>query len=154
MSTVLKIMNIPVQRSTQCLHATPVFPTAGVAMTHGDDPYDRMGVVTPEAGFATPKPLDYLVTVAKYNQLFPAGQSGPACKKQIGVQVANVAIEYGSDYLLNDYCHDLAGNKTHANGQVYQDLSDYYTLSQLESMQLWQILQFKQLATNWCATHP
>jgi len=148
---MLKIMNIPVQRTTvSCLHATPVFPTAGVAMTHGDDPYSEMGWVTPYPGVATPKPSDYLVSLSKYNQLFPAGQGVSACNQNVGIQPENIAIQYGSDYLMNLYCQDLASNATEANGQVYAALEFSYSLYQLQSMHLWQTLESKRLVTNWC----
>jgi len=154
MSSMLKIMNIPVQRTgVSCGHATPVFPTAGVAMTHGDDPYDARGYVSPSV-LASPTPADYLISLGKYDQLFPAGQSGSACLMNVAVQPANIAIQYGSDYLMNAYCQDQASNATEANGQVYAALEGNYSLQQLQSMQLWQILQVKQIVTNWCATHP
>ena len=155
MSSMLKMVNIPVQRvALVCGHAVPTFPTAAVGMTHGDDPYDRLGVVTPDASLATPAPADYLVPIGTWDQMFPAGQSGQACLAHVGIQVANIAIQYGSDMLMNAYCQDQASNAPLAEGQVYALLSDYYTVQQLQSMQLWQILEVKQIVTNWCATHP
>jgi hypothetical protein len=131
-----------------------VFPSAGVAMTHGDDPYDETGFVTPYPGFPGPEPLENLVTIDEYNnQIFPPGQSYDACIASTGVQPGNIAIKYGSDYVMNLYCQDLASSATHANGQVYAFMSYYYSLQTLESMGLWTTLDNKQAALNWCATH-
>jgi hypothetical protein len=123
-------------------------------MTHGDDPYSELGWVTANPGLATPTASDYLVSLTQYNQLFPPGQGISACQKNVGIQVVNVAIQYGADDLMNAYCQDQASHASEANGQVYALLEPFYSLQQLQGMQLWQILDFKQIATNWCATHP
>lgn len=151
MKSVLRSVNIPVERHwVSCLHATPVFPTIGLAMTHGDDPYDSLGWVTPFTGFSAPAPIEYFVSINQLNQLFPAGQSSNTCEQTVGIQVANIAIKYGSDYLMNLYCQDLLSAATHANGQVYGYMKWYYPLQTLENMGLWTTLDNKVSATNYC----
>lgn len=151
MKSVLRSMNIPVDRHwVSCQHATPIFPTIGLAMTHGDDPYDSLGLVSPFPGFSTPAPSEYLIPISQLNQLFPAGQSWDACTQTVGVQVANIAIKYGSDYLMNLYCQDLISGADHASGQVYNLMQWYYPLQTLENMGLWTTLDNKVTTLNYC----
>lgn len=152
MKSVLRSVNIPVERrwASACGHATPAFPTVNLLMTHGDDPYDGLGVVSPFGGFSTPAPSEYFVALDSYDQLFPAGQSLTECLASVGVQVANVAIQYGSDELMTLYCQDLASGADHASGQVYANLKKFYPLQTLESMGLWTTLDFKVTTTGFC----
>jgi hypothetical protein len=153
MKSVLRSVNIPVERHwVTCQHATPIFPTVDLAMTHGDDPYDRLGWVTPFPGFSTPAPSEYLISISQLNQMFPPGQNWDDCTHQVGIQVANIAIQYGSDYLMNLYCQDLLANASHADGQVYGYMQFYYPLATLENMGLWTILDNKVNATNYCGS--
>ncbi|MGO9058766.1 MAG: hypothetical protein ACLQU2_15460 [Candidatus Binataceae bacterium] len=151
MKSVLRSMNIPVQLHwVSCQHATPMFPTLDLAMTHGDDPYDRLGWVTPFPGFSTPAPSEYFISTSQFNQLFPPAQSWDACTQTVGVQVANIAIKYGSDALMNFYCQDLISGADHASGQVYGYMQWYYPLTTLENMGLWTTLNIKVTALNYC----
>jgi hypothetical protein len=153
MKSVLRSVNIPVQRHwVICQHATPIFPTVDLAMTHGDDPYDYLGLVNPYPGFSTPAPSEYLVSINDFNLMFPSGQSVEDCNHQVGIQVANIAIQYGSDYLMNLYCQDLLANASHADGQVYGYMQFYYPLQTLENMGLWTLLDNKVNATNYCGS--
>jgi len=152
MKSVLRSVNIPVQLQwVFCGHATPIFPTIGLAMTHGDDPYDRLGFVSPFPGFSTPPPSEYFITISQYNQVFPPGQSLDACDSAVGSQVANIAIEYGSDFLMNLFCEDLASGADEASGQVYAYMQNYYPLQTLQNMGLWTTLDAKVTALNYCA---
>jgi hypothetical protein len=152
MKSVLRTVNIPVETPmVMCGHYTPKFPTAGVAMTHGDDPYSRVGWVTPYPGFPVPAPKEYLVTLSQYFHLFPPGQSGNACLASVGIQPANIGIKYGSDFLLGLYCKDLASGASLANGKVYAELQIHYPLQTLQSMGLWTTLAAKQTALDYCA---
>jgi hypothetical protein len=153
MVSVLRAVNIPVQpKWPSCGHATPTFPTAGVAMTHGDDPYDRAGWVTAYPGFPAPKPMEYLVTTSEYNALFPSGQSVADCNMHIGRRPADIAIKYGSDLLMQAYCQDQASGATQANGQVFAMMKTWYDLPTLQSKGLWTTLANKTAALNYCAT--
>lgn len=152
MKTVLRAVNIPVEMAWPvCEHATPQFPTVGLAMTHGDDPYDWAAWVTPFQGFSTPLGTDYFVTTAQYTALFPPNQSWQDCEKSVGIHMIDIAIHFASDYLMQLYCEDLAGNASHADGQVFKYLKNYYTLPQLEATPLWTNLDAKVKATGYCA---
>src|SRR5947199_32720 len=45
-----------------------------------------------------------------------------------------------------------AVNLDHASGQVYAALKTYYTVAELEALQLWDKLATKATATNYCAS--
>ena len=122
-----------------------------MALTHGDDPYDRLGAVTPFPGFSTPAASEYFVTLNQHAQLFPSNQSQDECTSHVGIQVANIAIEYASDYLMSFYCQDLTSGADHASGKVYDYMKFYYpSVSTLENMGLWTNLDVKVNTTNFC----
>ncbi len=151
MKSVLRSLNIPVERLwVVCGHAIPVFPTVGLAMTHGDDPYDGLGLISYFPGFSIPPASEYLITINQFNQLFPPGQNGDICDHTVGVQVANIAIKYGSDILMNLYCADLKSGADHASSQVYAEMKYFYPLQTLEYMGLWTTLDNKVNALNYC----
>lgn len=153
MDSVLRAVNIPVWSTwTSCGHATPIFPTAGVAMTHGDDPYTWTGWVTAYPGYPAPKPIEYLVSIGEYNALFPSGQSADDCMKHVGIRPVDIAIQYGSDALMQAYCQDQASGATQANGQVFAMMKTWYDLPTLQSKGLWTTLANKTAALNYCAT--
>jgi len=152
MKSVLRTVNIPVETGyPPCGHVVPVFPAAHMAMTHGDDPYDRIGWVTAYPGFPAPAPKDYLVSYAEYEQLF-FHSTMDQCTANIGIQPARLGIKYGADILMNAYCADLASGVTHADSQVYALLNTHYSLQALENTGLWTTLANKDAALNWCTT--
>src|SRR5436309_2685972 len=66
--------------------------------------------------------------------------------------MGELGVKYQSDYLLSAYCQDTAANLDHASGQVYAALKTYYTVAELEALQLWDKLAEKAAATNFCAS--
>ena len=149
MKSVLRTVNIPVQENwLACGHAAPTFPTVNMALDHGDDPYDALGIVTPYPGFPAPQTKEFFISVPQFNQWFPGG----ACLANVGRQVSNVAIQYASDRLMHDYCDDQTSGASHAAGEVYSDLKQNYSVQDLENMGLWTTLANKDAALNWCAT--
>jgi hypothetical protein len=152
MKSVLRAVNIPVERRwVSCEHATPIFPTIGLAMTHGDDPYDGLGAVSALPGFGSPAPSEFFISINAHDQLFPANQPWDVCTRTVGIQVANIAIEYASDALMNLYCEDLVNGASHASGKVYDYMKWYYpSVQTLENMGLWANLDAKVNATNFC----
>jgi len=153
MESVLRAVNIPLLPTWQsCGHSTPYFPTAGVAMTHGDDPYGREGWVTAYPGFPAPKPIEYLVSISEFKALFPSGQSVADCNTHIERRPADIAIQYGSDLLMQAYCQDQASGATQTNGQVFAIMKTWYDLPTLQSKGLWTTLANKTAALNYCAT--
>jgi hypothetical protein len=158
MKVVLQAVNIPVETTFTAFHATPIFPTVDLAMTHGDDPYDRIGVVSPVVGFPTPDPLEYLVTTTQLSNLCDPGWTDPSwCEHKIGLAPAAVGILYGSDYLMNMHCQDLAAGKTHADSSVLNYLLWYFpemtaadVQTLLEGVGMWTTLDAKVVASGFC----
>ena len=66
--------------------------------------------------------------------------------------MGELGVKYQSDCLLSAYCQDTAANLDHASGQVYAALKTYYTVAELEALQLWDKLATKATATNYCAS--
>jgi hypothetical protein len=154
MKSVLRAVNIPVDLVVPpCGHTMPQFPTVHRALSHGDDPYDGLALSFTEApGWPVPALDEYLITIDQYNDWF-GPQVDPAVSiNNVGRRPAELAVQYLSDYLLDLYCWDTAANLDHASGKVYDVLKTYYTLADLEAMQLWDKLAAKAAATNWCAS--
>jgi|WetSurMetagenome_2_1015567.scaffolds.fasta_scaffold04691_2 hypothetical protein len=158
MKSVLQAVNIPVKvRFLNCQHVVPVFPTAGLALTHGDDPYDWAGRVTPFPGFPTPEPEERLISIADLATLFPAGQSLEACEQKTGLQPIILGINYLSDMLMTLYCQDRAAVTSRAAGLIMKYLSPHWpeltpaeVQQMLEQTLLWDRLELKVTATNFC----
>ena len=74
----------------------------------------------------------------------------------VGRQVLELSLEWLSNDLLTRYCADKAANKTHANGSVAQAFIDayssvpYYTVQELEAMDLWTKLSVKAAKLGYC----
>jgi hypothetical protein len=159
MKVALQAVNIPVQIWFTAAHATPIFPTVGLAMTHGDDPYDRLGIVSPVPGFPTPQPIEYLATTTQLANLCDPNWSDPTwCEHKIGLMPEAIAVSYGSDYLMNLHCQDLAAGHAHADSAVLSFLKWYYpemTLGDLqtllENLGMWTNLDAKVVAANFCS---
>jgi hypothetical protein len=159
MKVMLQAVNIPVKIWNTANHATPYFPTVGRALTHGDDPYDRIGWVSPVPGFATPQPAQYLASKALVDNLCDPGWTDPTwCEHKVGIWPAAIAIMYGSDYLMGLHCDDLAAGAPHATSKVLNMLKWYWpelnlaTLQQnLENVGLWTTLDAKVVAAGACS---
>lgn len=158
MKVVLQAVNIPVGPGAAAGHATPVFPTLNLAMTHGDDPYDRTGWVSPVPGFPTPQPLAYLTSISQVNNLCDPNWPDPDwCQHKVGILPAMIGIVYGSDYLMQMHCQDKAAGNSHANSMVLSALKWYWpelsmsTLQTgLENIGMWTTLDAKVAAANFC----
>jgi len=153
MRSVLRAVNIPVDViSPPCGHVMPQFPTINRALSHGDDPYDRLGWFTEFPGWPIPSLEEYLITIDQYNEWFGPSVDPSVSINNVGRRPAELAVQYQSDYLLELYCEDTAANLDHASGSVYAYLKTFYTLADLEAQQLWDKLAAKATATNWCAS--
>ncbi len=158
MKVVLQAVNIPTRIWGTANHATPYFPTVDLAMTHGDDPYDQIGIVTPVPGFPQPKPIQYLVSITALNNLCDPSWPDPGwCEHKVGLAPALIGIVFGSDYLMNMHCQDLAAGATHATSSVLSFLKWYWpektigdVQTVLENAGMWTTLDAKVAATNYC----
>jgi hypothetical protein len=152
MKSVLRAVNIPVELGTPpCGHVMPLFPTINRALSHGDDPYDRLAWFTEFPGWPVPTLHEYLITLDQWNQWFDPSIDPNVSINNVGRHMGELAVKYQSDWLLDRYCQDAAAGLDHASGQVYDSLKSYYTVVELEALQLWDDLAAKAAATNWCA---
>ena len=150
--SVLRIVNVPVEvRYEPSGHVMPYFPTIHRALSHGDDPYNALTLVSAFPGWPQPALKDYLITGAQWTQWFGAGVNPLTSQHNVGRRVAELAVKYQSDQLLNLYCEDVAAQASHASGKVFQTMSYFYTLHELETKQLWHKLGAKATATGFCA---
>ena len=146
---VLRVVNIPVLylRPPNSGHATPGFPSEGMFLSHGDDPYSRLTKATP------PYPaVDLLIDQAQYDAWFPAGAADP--NRNIGRQVYELALVHLPDYLLHLYCSDIAAGRSHAQSDVYRVFEHLYTVAELEAMNLWDRLDQKVASFGGCQYIP
>ena len=72
----------------------------------------------------------------------------------IGRQVADLALTYLPDYLLHMYCNDIGAGKTHAQGSVYAFYSNWYTLTDLDNLNLWARMDSKIASYGGCGNIP
>jgi hypothetical protein len=155
LKSVLRAVNIRAEDRFAGSHATPFFPTIDRAMSHGDDPYSQEGIVTAFPGWPVPAWQEYLITGARWNQLYGPNVPWATANANIGRRNAEIAFEYLSDSLLKAYCNDVKAQVSHANSKVFQAyLKNYYTLGELEWGQLWQRLEAKAIATGFCKQIP
>ena len=159
LKSVLQAVNIPVKASFTGGHATPYFPTIGRALTHGDDPYDRLGWITPVPGFPTPPPSEYLASTAQLANLCDPNWPDPLwCEHKVGIKPAIIGALYGSDVLMKLHCQDLAAGKPHADSAVLAEVAWHWpemtpaaVQSLFEALGMWTLLDAKVAATNFCS---
>ncbi len=150
LKAVLLSVNIPVKITAingfGCNHATPYFPSEGLYLSHGDDPYSFF-----QEGSTTvfPVPGDILIDQATYTSWF-TGDPSYVCGN-IGRRPAELALDLLPDFLVQYYCWDISLNKSHAEGKVYDAFKHHFSLQYLENTNLWGRLS--QRATDlglWC----
>jgi len=150
LKNVLLAVNVPVERKAipvgKCNHATPYFPSEGLYLSHGDDPYSyfREGTTT-----VVPALGDVLIDQDTYTNWF-TGDPNYVCSN-IGRRPAELALALLPDRLAWDYCTDIKEKSDHANGYVYKAFKGYYTLQELEAADLWGRLSQRAAELGyWC----
>ena len=151
LKSVLRAINIPVQLVVPtCGHTMPLFTTINRALSHGDDPYNSMPDCTAFDGWPVPAPVERLITLDQWHLWFDPPIDPYVSINNVGRRMAELAVQYQSDALLDRYCQDTAAGLDHASGQVAALLKTFYTVSQLEASQLWDKLAAKATAINHC----
>jgi len=129
---VLRSVNIPVIKLEPCLpHQTPYFPSEGLYLSHGDDPYCgwwKHSTVVPQLG-------EMLIDQATYLNWFTG--SDEYVRSNIGRRCAELMLKYLPDPLVTYYCWDVAANTPHDSGDVYDSFKKDYTVEELEAADLW-----------------
>ncbi|MDP9004457.1 MAG: hypothetical protein M3N12_06645 [Verrucomicrobiota bacterium] len=144
--SVLRSVNIPVinkmlvgeavdekghKRSVN--HSTPYFPTEGSYLTHGDDPYNLLW-----STMYPPVPAsELLIDQRRFDALFGPTVGLVGVAKNVGRRPSELAVRYLPIRLLSHYAEDLSTRKNHAEGSVYKNLKNGFTVEQLEGEDLW-----------------
>jgi hypothetical protein len=146
---LLRAVNIPVLylRPPNSGHATPGFPTEGMYLSHGDDPYNAMAKATPPYPAAA-----LLIDQPQYDAWFPPGASDP--DKNIGRQVLELALVHLPDYLLHRHCADIAASRSHDQSDVFASFQRFYSVAELEAMDVWDRLDQKVAGFGGCDDIP
>lgn len=160
LETVLKVVNIPVQRASADGHATPYFMTEDAYLSHGDDPYNMLMKAAHPFLFkpihAVDDPIDQLlIDAATYNAWFGPTVPEPDQETNVGRRPAELATQYFPDYLLHAYWLDKQANLTPPQGKVYRILGSYFPLSTITA--LWAPMEKRLFALGglfWRARKP
>jgi hypothetical protein len=156
----LRTLNIPVSLEPRDGHALPHFhlPRSGgvsqdLYLSHGDDPYNWGWISTP------PVPITALpIDDPQFQSWFGPNATLPPGGTNVGRQTSELSIQYLSNYLLRLHCADIAAGRGPAQSQVfdpqYGGLGRYYTVAQLQAMNLWTNLDAKIVALGGCANVP
>jgi len=144
---VLRTVNIPADVMARCDHALPHFPSEGVALSHGDDPYNRFT----RSGRTPASRL--LVDDATIERWLGDGSAASGCAN-VSRRVAEIALEDLPPYALEVYCGDLAKALPREKGRVFQSFASLGTVGDLEAAGLWRRLQERLDAIGGCAAFP
>lgn len=137
---VLQAVNIPVRSWGYCGHAQVVFPSDGLYLGHGDDPYSFF-----KHGNSVVPPLGAVLIDEPTYQAWFSGTPEPGCP-EVSRRQAQLAAQLLPDQLVSSHCVDLQNGKSHADSTVAQALSPAYSVAELEAQNLWQQLD-QRLAT-------
>ncbi|MFT5116096.1 MAG: hypothetical protein ACI8P9_005459 [Parasphingorhabdus sp.] len=126
---------------------TPVFPTIGHTLGHGDDVYAmRLNIPSMDPDYIPPQ--DVLISYQTFNDwFFP---HGPEAEKNISRRPFDIALEVLPNKILNRYCADLQSSVQESQGSVFDKFSHFYTYTQLVSKNLWMRLEAKRQQFNYC----
>jgi hypothetical protein len=142
---VLRVINIPVlyQRPENTGHATPYFLSEGKYLSHGDDPYNRYGREVPAD--------QLLINQAQYDAWFGDPDNAP---NNIGRQVYELALIYLPVSLLKVHCEDLEAGRSHSESHIFNVFDRWYTVAELEALQLWERIDQKIAVLGGCDNLP
>lgn len=146
---ILRTVNIPVlySRPPASGHATPYFPSEDKWLSHGDDPYNSFSRSTPRYPAE-----ELLIDRNTYESWFATGMADP--NLNIGRRVYELALQYLPDRLLQIHCGDIAAGRGHADSDVLSTFSRWYSLADLEAMNLWDRLDAKIASFGGCDDIP
>lgn len=146
---VLRTANIPVEPVEGVCHMLPHFLHEGLALSHGDDPYNRMTHASP----AIPAE-EILIDEPTFQSWFGPGVSRSEFCGNIGRRTDELAVEYLPHELLRYHCEDQAQGNPPANSRVLDALDQTFTLQELQSRNLWQRMDAKLASMGGCDQIP
>ena len=141
--SILRAVNIPVSSyfSPENLnHSSTFFVGEKLYLTHGDDPYNRGPLPTSPTSWL-------LVDEPTFKKWFKPGVIPGA---NVGRRPAEIAVWHPSEWIVAEYCQDVASGARHADGMVFEHFKRYFTLSQVENTNLWERLaQRAVVSSEW-----
>lgn len=152
LKAVLRTVNVAVERVSADGHATPHFVGENLYLSHGDDPYDGLLTTTPAI------PIDALfIDQTKFTAWFGSNVAPLTQQDNVGRRCTELALQYLTDWILKLRCNDLAQGVTNeAASSVYNDSSlklfKFYSLPDLQAMNLWSKLDAKIAAKGGCSS--
>lgn len=142
---VLRVVNIPVRAIASertSYHAMPYFPSVGVYLTHGDDPYSSKFKTGDYSG------EELLVGSDTWHRWFPGDYDIGA--QNVGRQVIELNVSKPSDSLVRTYCQDQLAGLSRAESEVFDYIGRVYTLGELESLGFWErIAMLAETSTSY-----
>lgn len=140
---ILAQANIPVNNFVATPgHRLPHFTSEGLALSHGDDLYN--GNFKNHSTFPMFVPYDKLfITEEKFIAWFGPETTVQERGKNIGRRMAELSVQYLTFPIVKKWCKDIEEENSIAESYVYEGLKDYYTLQDLNQLQLWQKLTGK-----------
>ena len=143
---MLRAVNIPVEYVTWGGHAVPSFPSEGLYLSHGDDPYAQ----TAHYAWPFPEPFptsEMLISEDIYSDWFNASNSYDENRNNVGRRSTELAVKYLPQWLLRVRCRDIANGVSNADSQVYRPgtlgIGRYWTVAELEAMNFWERMDAK-----------
>ena len=154
---LLRAVNIPAEYIRWSGHATPHFPSEAMYLSHGDDPYNGLGLYSPP--FPEPFPTsEILIPESKYTQWFNASNSSAENLNNVGRQMTELGVKYLPQVLLGIRCQDIANGVSNADSQVYRPgtagIGRHWTVAELEAMNFWERMDAKIAQYGGCPIPP
>jgi hypothetical protein len=139
---LLRVINIPVDYVNVAGHATPSFPSEGLFLSHGDDPYSRI-----LQGFGPlPTNAEILIDKPTWTRWFDI----PSPRENIARQVYELSQKYLTQPVVYAYCQDKSNDTPRQSSQVFAIYKHIYTLAELEEQDLWKRLEQRVLDLGGC----
>ena len=154
---VLRAANIPVEYLVWGGHAVPSFPSEGLYLSHGDDPYSQL------AQYASPFPEPFptsemLIPEDIYSEWFNASNSFDENLNNVGRRETELGVKYLPQWLLRVRCGDIASGVSNADSWVYRPgtagIGKYWTVAELEAMNFWERMDAKIAQYGGCSKIP
>ena len=150
---LLRAVNIPVEYLNVAGHAIPSFPTEGLYLSHGDDPYSGLGQYWPP--FPEPFPTSEIpISEDTYHEWFSLATNEERLIN-VGRKMSELAVEYLPPVLLAARCRDRANGASNESSEVYGPRSfgipRLWTVAELEAMQFWERMDAKLEEYGGCS---
>lgn len=139
LASILRVINIPAKYINTSNHATPgIYTGEWKYLSHGDDPYNRLAKCTPQYPGE-----ELLIDQAKWDSWFGDSVTEDERRNNISRQVRELALIHIPNYLMILHCDDLANGRTHEESEVFDCFDRWYTVTELEDMDLWTRIEDK-----------